>query len=205
MIRYLTAQSLAQYPCLQDSMFKDRAHQFSTRLKWDVSVDANGWEQDNYDTDTAIYAIWQRKDGRHGGSMRFLPTTGATMINDHFVHVTGHKIVDKNIWETTRFCLAPDAPSKVTAALMLAGAELGLAMGLSHSVGVFDKRMIRIYRTLQWSPKVLGTAGKGRDAISAGLWTFDKIVPLRLARLAGLPSQFAAHCWQRDQGRAIAA
>ncbi|MDG1531380.1 MAG: acyl-homoserine-lactone synthase [Paracoccaceae bacterium] len=111
MIRYLTAQSLARYPCLQDSMFKDRAHQFSRRLKWDVSVDANGWEQDNYDTDTAIYAIWQRKDGRHGGSMRFLPTTGATMINDHFVHVTGHKIVDKNIWETTRFCLAPDAPS----------------------------------------------------------------------------------------------
>lgn len=205
MIRYLSAQSLAQYPLLQDSMFKDRTAQFAERLKWQVHVDERGWERDDYDAGDAIYVIWQRKDGRHGGSMRFLPTTGRTMVNDHFSHIAGRQISNKNIWETTRFCLAPDAPSKITAALMLAGAEFGLAMGLSHSVGVFDRRMIRIYRALKWSPEILGTSGEGRDAISVGLWTFDALVPLRLARLAGLPQDFAARCWHRDQGVATAA
>lgn len=83
MIRYLYSNQLDQYPTLRDSMFRDRADQFKKRLGWDVSIDENGFERDQYDALNPLYVIWEKADGSHGGSMRFLPTTGRTMINEH--------------------------------------------------------------------------------------------------------------------------
>ena len=74
----------------------------------------------------------------------------------------------------TRFCLAPGADTRVSAALMLGGMEAGRASFLTHAVGVFDARMVRVYRRLSWGPIILGTCGTGRDAISVGLWAFQE-------------------------------
>ena len=49
MIRYLYADQLNTHPKLRDSMFRDRADQFKTRLGWEVSVDEDGFERDQYD------------------------------------------------------------------------------------------------------------------------------------------------------------
>ena len=174
MIRFLYADQLDAFPLLRDSMFRDRAEQFHGRLSWDVSVDANGFERDEYDDMNPLYVIWEMPDGSHGGSMRFLPTTGDTMISDHFPHLTdGVRIESPFIWECTRFCLAPDAPAQISGALMGAGGELMRAFHLSHFVGVFDARMVRIYRLIGASPVVLGSSGKGREQISVGLWAYD--------------------------------
>jgi acyl homoserine lactone synthase len=106
-------------------MFEDRAHQFVTRLKWDVTVNAAGEERDEYDALNPLYLIWENEDGSHGGSMRFLPTVGPTMVQDHFSHLTdGVRIESPLIWECTRFCLAPDAKRQVSAALVLGAGEI---------------------------------------------------------------------------------
>lgn len=206
MIRYLYAEDLAALPQLAESMFCDRATQFRTRLGWDVTVDTRGQERDDYDGMNPLYAVWQQSDGRHGGSMRFLPTTGRTMVNDHFLHLTdGVRIESPFIWECTRFCLAPDAVPRVSAALMLAGLELGLGQGLDHAVGVFDARMVRVYRGLGWEPEVLGTQGTGREAISVGLWEFaPRFRPALLAR-AGLTDELVRHWYARAFGNPAAA
>lgn len=188
MIRFLYADSLDTSPFLAASMFRDRATQFKERLNWDVDVDKRGFERDAYDEMNPLYVIWQREDGSHGGSMRFLPTVGQTMVNDHFLHLTeGVRIVSPLIWECTRFCLAPElgeqAP-RIAAGLMLAGCEMGLRFGLEHSVGVFDAHMVRIYRSIGWSPEVVGTSGQGRDRISVGLWEFSLAAKLRVAAKA---------------------
>ena len=86
MLRYLYADDLHRFPKLADTMFRDRGHQFRDRLNWDVTVGADGHERDTYDALNPLYVIWQGADGRHGGSMRFLPTTGRTMVEDHFLH-----------------------------------------------------------------------------------------------------------------------
>jgi len=199
MIRYLYAGELAASPALEDSMFRDRASQFSDRLKWDVNVDARGWERDAYDAMEPLYVVWERPDGRHGGSMRFLPTTGDTMINDHFLHLTdGVRIASPYIWECTRFCLAPGAEPRVSAALMLGGLELGLRFGLSHAVGVFDARMVRVYRALRWSPAVLGTEGD----VSVGLWAFEPEVRAGLCRKAGVTGEQSDRWIRRVLGAA---
>ncbi|HHS94793.1 MAG TPA: autoinducer synthase, partial [Rhodobacterales bacterium] len=110
MLRYVYGHDLGQFPHLAHSMFTDRAAQFKTRLGWDVQVNAAGEERDQYDDLDPLYVIWQREDGLHGGSMRFLPTTGRTMVNEHFAFLNdGAPITSPLIWECTRFCLSPKA------------------------------------------------------------------------------------------------
>lgn len=201
MLRYLYADELGRFPRLRQSMFRDRAAQFQGRLSWDVEVDDDGAERDSYDALNPLYVIWETTGGLHGGSMRFLPTTGDTMVSDHFLSLTdGVRIMSPFIWECTRFCLSPAAGARVSAALMLGGLEVGLRSCLSHAVGVFDARMIRVYRRLGWGPIILGTEGTGRDAISVGLWTFESEIRPRLLTRAGLSSEISRHWISRALG-----
>lgn len=187
MLRYLYARDLKDHPKLARTMFLDRADQFKTRLGWDVSIDAQGYERDEYDDLNPLYVIWEEPDGSHGGSMRFLPTTGRTMVNEHFDHVTSGNISSPEIWECTRFCLTRGAGSHVAAALMLGGGEIMQNFGIAHFVGVFDARMVRIYRMIGSSPEVLGCTGEGRDQIKVGLWHFDPAAAAKVAQRAGVP------------------
>ncbi len=172
MLRYIYGDALASHQRLAETMFRDRAAQFKTRLQWDVAVDARGFERDSYDDQNPLYVIWERPDGTHGGSMRFLPTTGPVMVNDHFSALLSGPICSPLIWECTRFCLSKGAPAHVAAALMLGGGEIMRGFGVTHFVGVFDARMVRIYRMTGSSPEILGSTGEGAARISVGLWSF---------------------------------
>jgi acyl homoserine lactone synthase len=188
-IKYLYADTTQYFPELASQMFRDRARQFRDRLHWEVVVDADGFERDVYDQMNPLYVIAQNPDGRHAGSMRFLPTTAETMVNDHFLHLTqGVHISSPLIWECTRFCLAPHSHTNTAAALMMAGCELGLRLGLHHAVGVFDASMARVYRRLGWAPDVLGSA----DNICVGLWEFSRLAQETVAARAGLDVGLAA-------------
>jgi acyl homoserine lactone synthase len=190
MLRYLYADQLEQHPKLARAMFQQRADQFKTRLGWDVTVDENGEERDDYDAQNPLYVIWENVDGSHGGSMRFLPTTGPVMVNDVFGDLLTGPLVSPLIWECTRFCLSRTAGPEVAAGLMLGGGEIMQNFGIKHFVGVFDARMVRIYRLIGASPEVLGSTGEGRDQISVGLWDFNKAAQDRVAKRAGIsPSQ----------------
>lgn len=188
MIRFIYADQLNAFPLLKRTMFLDRADQFKTRLGWDVHVDANGEERDEYDALNPLYVIWERPDGCHGGSMRLLPTVGRCMVNEHFLHLTdGVRIQSPIIWECTRFCLARETDPGTAAALMLAGGEVMQGFGVEHYVGVFDARMVRIYKRIGSSPEVLGSQGEGRERISVGLWEFNPEAQARVAQSAGIP------------------
>ncbi len=204
MIRYIYADELGRFPKLRRTMFRDRAVQFRERLGWAVSVSETGEERDAYDALNPLYVAWERADGGHGGSMRFLPTTGRTMINEHFPHLTdGVRIESPLIWECTRFCLAPDADRRISAALMLAGGELLQNFQLAHLLGVFDDRMVRIYRMLGSSPTVLGTQGLGPERISVGLWEFTEAARERLSRRSGIPAELSTLWFERSFGSAL--
>jgi len=201
MIRYIYANDLHNYPTLESTMFRDRAEQFKTRLGWEVSVDDIGYERDEYDAINPLYVIWERPDGTHGGSMRLLPTVGPTMVNDHFGHLTdGVRIESPLIWECTRFCLAPGADGHTAAALMLAGGEVMRGFGVKHYVGVFDARMVRIYRVIGSSPDLMGSEGQGRDKISVGLWEFTDEARAKVAKRAGMSLELSEMWFEQAFG-----
>lgn len=201
MLRYIYANDLHNYPKLRRTMFRDRADQFKTRLGWDVDVDCDGYEMDEYDRLNPLYVIWEQSDGSHGGSMRFLPTTGRVMVNDVFGDLTGDTTISSPlIWECTRFCLSQTAGSNVAAALMLAGGEIMTGFGIRHFVGVFDARMVRIYRLIGSSPEVLGSVGEGREKISVGLWEFSDKAKAQIARRSGISEELSRLWFDRAFG-----
>ena len=201
MLRYIYADQLQRYPKLAETMFRDRAIQFRDRLGWDVSVDDTGAERDEYDDLCPLYVIWEQPDGSHGGSMRLMPTTGRVMVNDVFGHLTGGApIASPLIWECTRFCLARGAGGNVAAALMLAGGEVMTGFGVRHFVGVFDARMVRIYRVIGSSPEILGSEGQGRDKISVGLWEFSSQSQSQIAKRAGVSPELSRLWFNRAFG-----
>lgn len=200
MLRYLYADQLHRHPRLAKSMFLDRTDQFKERLGWAVKVDAQGEERDGYDAQNPLYVIWEQQDGSHGGSMRFLPTTGPVMVNDHFGHLIEGPITSPLIWECTRFCLKRGVGGHVAAALMLGGAEIMQGFGVKHFVGVFDARMVRIYRMIGSSPKVLGSEGEGHAQISVGLWDFSEQAQALVSARAGITPEQSRFWFDQAMG-----
>lgn len=200
MLRYIYGTDLHNFPKLRDTMFRDRADQFKARLGWEVTVDEDGFETDQYDALNPLYVIWENADGTHGGSMRFLPTVGRTMVNEHFGDLMSGPVVSPTIWECTRFCLNRNAESRVAAALMLGGGEIMQNFQIHHFVGVFDARMVRIYRMIGSSPDVLGSAGEGRDKISVGLWHFAPEAQAKVAQRAGVSIGLSELWFERSFG-----
>lgn len=193
MIRFIYADQLLQFPVLADSMFKDRAVQFKERLNWDVTVDENGWELDEYDQLNPLYIVWEDPSGRHAGSIRIMPTVGRIMTNEHFLHLTdGVRISSPTIWECTRFCLAPGASSNVAAGLLAAGIEMGLRFGLTQAIGVIYTRVLPIYNRIGHRPDIIGTDDGGRDSISVGVWEISESGRDEICRRAGLPTALLA-------------
>jgi acyl homoserine lactone synthase len=187
-IRFIYADQLSRNHLLADSMFRDRAAQFKHRLDWDVEINNNGWEVDEYDALNPLYIIWEHADGRHGGSMRIMPTVGRVMANEHFQHLTGGvHICSPLIWECTRFCLAPGAGTGVAAALLAAGIELGVRSGLRQALGVVYTKTMPIYRRIGWAPDVIGSDGEGRDSISVGLWNISDAIRAEVSSRTGIP------------------
>lgn len=200
MLRYLYADQLHRHPKLATQMFVDRADQFKTRLGWEVDVTAQGEERDSYDARNPLYVIWEEPDGSHGGSMRFLPTTGPVMVNDHFGHLIDGPVSSPLIWECTRFCLKRGGGAHVAAALMLGGGEIMQGFGVKHFVGVFDARMVRIYRMIGSSPQVLGSEGTGRAQISVGLWGFCAQAQAQISARAGVSPEQSRFWFDQAMG-----
>lgn len=201
MIRYLYGDQLSKMPKLEEAMFLDRADQFKMRLGWDVEVDGAGRERDQYDALNPLYVIYEKPDGTHGGSMRLLPSTGRTMVNEHFADILGGgEVRSPLIWECTRFCLSRSAEPRTAAALMLAGGEVMENFGVKHFVGVFDARMVRIYRMIGASPEILGAMGAGKEKISIGLWSFSEQARARVGAKAGISASLSRQWFARAFG-----
>ena len=201
MLRFVYGAQLGQFEKLRACMHRDRTYQFRDRLGWPVHVDENGEEHDQYDHENTLYVIWENPNGSHGGSMRLLPTLGRTMVNDHFLHLTGGRAVKSDaIWECTRFCLSRDASPRVAAALMLAGGEVMQRFDVEHYVGVFDAPMRRVYQKIGSSPVILGSTGKGRHQTSVGLWRFTEEARRTVARSAAISAPLMRLWFERSFG-----
>lgn len=192
MLKIVNAADLYRRPVLAASMFRDRAFQFKDRLRWEVSVDDMGMEYDQYDALDPVYVIVEDEAGEHLGSGRILPTTGRTMIAEHFSDLLGDtQLCSPRIWEITRFCVSPRVRSRkqalrIQSSLLWAGADLAKKSGVDFCLAVFNAPMIRIYKALGIAPEVLGSRDTPEGEICGGLWELSDELRAKFAENAGI-------------------
>jgi acyl homoserine lactone synthase len=145
-------------------MFRLRCRVFKQRLDWAVEIHGDQ-EIDRFDQLRPYYMLL-RSAARLAGSVRFLPTTGPTMLSDIFADLLDGvpAPTSQTIWESSRFALdLPDSASRRRAGLapetymLFAGMiEFGLLLHLTKIVTVTDVRMERILRRAGWPLQRLG-------------------------------------------------
>lgn len=181
-------EDLAAFPKLRDEMFRERGSIFKDRLGWSLRTDAAGREMDEYDGMNPLYNIVTDEAGRHLGSTRLMPTTGRTMIADHFAELTdGVPVSSAAIWEVTRFFVSPQAGRRAAPALMWAGCDLALRSGVDFYVGVTGAHMVRVFSACGWTPEVIGRGTSAEGEIVACLWEVSKAQVEALRIRAALP------------------
>jgi N-acyl-L-homoserine lactone synthetase len=182
MIRYFQGRECHQHPREADEMFRLRARQFRDRLNWQVRV-KDGWEIDDFDQMNPLYLVSEDEDtGEVAGCLRFLPTTGPTMMKGVFDQYFNEPfdIETPLIWECTRFAIEPSVAKrritptglcKTTFELMQGGCEVAMMAGVEQIVGIFDRLMVRIYRRAGWAPEIIASTDRlTSDTIFVGLW-----------------------------------
>ena len=197
---------LFDFQTLANEMFQDRRVQFHEELGWDLHVDDLGREVDEYDLMNPLYVILKDSNGHHVASGRLLPTTGATMIADHFSDMTDDvQIESPLIWEVTRVFVARRDKNSIrnAAALMWAGCQIGLRAGVQFYVSVTPKQMTRVFAACGWPADIIGRRDEGTDQeICACLWEINQDVCDTLARKANInPGEIDLSIYRRPPQR----
>jgi N-acyl-L-homoserine lactone synthetase len=162
---------------LLDEMFKMRARVFGERLGWDVVVH-EGRERDEYDDLDPTY-IMAEAHGRLCASVRLMPTSGRTMLADHFPQFA--PAPSPSVWEATRFCVEH---MHFVLPLGEAMTKFGLEHGITSFVGCFDTAAWRIYRVACASVgckfSILGAARREGHYVHIGQFEVSEAVLSRL-------------------------
>lgn len=144
-------------------MHRFRARVFRERMGWDVDVDENGLEIDEFDTPDAVYLLALDQDSSVVGTWRMIPSTGPTMVCNVWPHFLNHIDLPHtpNVWEMSRFAVSPHcsearafvATSKRIVGEMFCGlTELCIRAGIREVFTLYDQRIERIVEGLQCSP-----------------------------------------------------
>lgn len=155
MIKLVQGQERSLHPREIDAMHRLRRRVFHERMGWDVAL-IRDWEIDGFDAFDPLYLLSIDERDRVVGTLRLLPTTGFTMINDVFSELLpdGEPIVSPLIWESSRFAvdrdadvpIGPNGVSRAVAELGLGMNAIGMRAGLTHVVTVYDAL---VHRTLK--------------------------------------------------------
>ncbi len=196
MMQLIEPGDYAQFTSAIAEMHRLRFRVFKERLEWAVQVE-DGLERDLFDTLAPAYLLHRGNDGRIQGCVRFLPSTGPTMLRDVFSQLLGGNPSpsDPKIWESSRFALelSPEMPrserglAMATFELFAGMIEFGLSRSLTGIVTVTDLRMERVLRRASWPLERLGDVGMiGATQAVAGVLEVSKDALARTKRACGI-------------------
>jgi len=182
----LQATDYAKYRRLLDQMFRLRKRVFSDELGWDVPVSGD-MERDMYDDLKPAYLLWTDEDRTTlYGSLRLLPTTGPTLLNDVFraTYPNDIDLCHPVIWEGTRMCIdaeeialsLPDVtPQDAMSMMLLALGECALEHGIHTLVSNYEPHMKRLYNRAGAPLIEIGKAdGYGQRPVCCGLFEVSR-------------------------------
>jgi acyl homoserine lactone synthase len=195
MIQLITGEFHASFRDEIAAMHRLRCRVFKERLDWAVEIRGDE-EIDRFD-DLAPDYLLQRREGALIGCVRFLPTSGPTMLRDVFPDLLDGAPAPASpaIWESSRFALDLPAAagarsgglSQATYELFAGMIEFGLCRNLTRIVTVTDARMERILRHAGWPLARLGAPrAVGATTTLAGYLAVSRESHARVCKLGGL-------------------
>jgi N-acyl-L-homoserine lactone synthetase len=150
MIRYI--EMAGRNECRTELLqyFRLRKQVFCDQLGW-VQPKPGGLEHDEYDELYNIYILnIDDQDQVVTGGVRLMPTTGPTLMQNVWADMlpSPDDFRSPNIWEATRFCVDDcsnrtrkgNFVNRATLALSLAVMEFGSANGITHVIGVCERK-----------------------------------------------------------------
>ena len=147
-------------------MLKDRKIVLMDRLGWDLQSPDVLHELDEYDDEDTLYLIvHQPETGRHLGSVRLLPSTGAHLCADGVP-------AGPDVWEITRLVTAPGLTRaealQVRRQLAIALQEHALANRIQIYIMVTHLPWLPSLLSIGWDAEPLGLPhGEGVNAVAA--------------------------------------
>lgn len=144
-------------------MHRLRARVFKDRLKWNVNVDPNGLEVDQFDLPDTVYLLALDHQKRVIGNWRLLPSTGPTMIHDIWPQFLKSLPMPKDpyVFEVSRFAInsfqqtpkaAVDETQQVIAEMFCSLTELCIKTGIRQIYTLYDDRIAKVIRRIDCSP-----------------------------------------------------
>ena len=175
MILTLSRSALLKRPDLLDQMHRGRRDVFHTRMGWSVRVQGD-WEIDSYDEAAEPTYLLKLRDDIVNGSLRILPTTGPNMLAKEFFDVFHPTlfISERDTWECTRFCVHPSGAGserRTSAELLIGLCRFCLAEEIASIVGVYERKMERVYSRIGWTPRELACSALAGPELVLGRWT----------------------------------
>ena len=179
-------------------MHRFRKAVFKDRLDWDVQVDANGFESDEFDLPEALYLLAIDQKDRVVGSWRLLPTSGPTMIRDVWPDFlqTLPMPASEQVWEASRFGVRSFEKSSkdcirqlniVTAEMFCALTELCLLCGIQQIYTLYDHKIARLLKRLDCQPVAVSREIRIDDIpAQIGCFNTDEDMLMRLRSASGL-------------------
>lgn len=173
-------------------MHHDRKRVFVDQLGWQLRAPGSWLEVDEFDTEFTVYLIaCSAEDDRHLASVRLNPTTRPHMLSTVFSELCdGGPVVGEDVWESSRFTIAPIGMRgvevmRLSQYLALAHAEFALLNGISRYTMIGETHRVATVVSMGWPvrPLCLPTACGG-DRIQALEVSIDE------STLAGMRARF---------------
>lgn len=143
-------------------MHRDRKRVFVDQLGWQLCAPGSWLEVDQFDTDYTVYLIaCAPDDGRHVASVRLNPTIRPHMLDTIFHDLCeGGSVVGPDIWESSRFTIAPIGlrgveVMRLSQYLALAHVEFALLNGISKYTMIGEVHRVATVVSMGWSVRPL--------------------------------------------------
>jgi acyl-homoserine lactone synthase len=170
----VTAENRSLFAAEIAEMHRQRKRVFVDGFGWKIPV-VSDMEIDRYDRNDTIYLI--AKAGPQAAvtaSVRLLPTVGPHLMSDLFrTACGGSPPCGSSIWEVSRFCIAPEVPSRRSRIGLLwevicGITETALLFGIERVTFQSNAALLPLVLDCGWSAQPLGPSlPDGDDQITA--------------------------------------
>ena len=163
MIDLVLPESRLAYAAVLMQMHHDRKLVFVDTLGWNLPSPRSWLEVDDFDNEHSVYLLARSPDtGRHGGSVRLLPTTQRHMLGSLFSELCAGEIpVGDDCWEISRLVTTPPEVAgtsvlKIYRLMALGLVEFAVLNSIRRYTLVTEPHRVPALLSVGWSVKPLG-------------------------------------------------